>query len=99
MPSTSIHTHSSWALSFSSIVRTSLPFTPPTTVCSKIVVILHEQVVAQGVKVWENSLVWQIIDAKVPYVIVQRLIEKLWGKFEMSTITILENDLISFQFK
>lgn len=64
--------------------------------CSKIVVILHEQVVAQGVKVWENSLVWQIIDAKVPYVIVQRLIEKLWGKFEMSTITILENDLIPF---
>lgn len=90
---------SSWATLFGSVSGMFLPFTPPTFVSQKIVVVLPKENVAKGVKVWENSLVRQIIDVKMPYPIIQRLIEKNWDKIEMPTVMILENDLISFQFQ
>lgn len=58
----------------------SLLFTPPTIVVSKFVVVPLEEIVAQGVKVWENSLVGKTIDGRMPYVAIQRLIEKIWDK-------------------
>lgn len=63
---------------------------------SKVVVVFPEEIIAHGVKVWENTLVGQIIDAKMPIVVIQRLIVKIWGKIEMFIITILEYDLICF---
>ena len=48
---------------------------------------------------WENSLVTQIVDAKLPYPVIYQLIEKFWGRIEMPTITLMENGLIYFQFK
>ena len=58
-----------------------------------------EEVLSQGVRLWENSLVGQLIDAKLLYTVIYRLIEKIWGRIEMPTIILMENGLICFQFK
>uniref|UniRef100_A0A9I9EE75 DUF4283 domain-containing protein n=1 Tax=Cucumis melo TaxID=3656 RepID=A0A9I9EE75_CUCME len=90
---------STWASLFGTSSEESLFYTPPKAIGDKIVVIPPEEVIDQGIQVWENSLVGQLIDAKLPYAVIQRLVEKIWGKIEMPTITILENDLICFQFR
>ena len=76
-----------------------MTYTPLTTVGEKIVVTPFEEVISQGVRVRENSLVSQLLDAKLPYLVIYRLIEKIWGRIEMPTITLMENGLICFQFK
>ena len=43
----------------------------------KMVVTPSEEVISQGVTLWENSLVGQLIDAKLPYPVIYRLIEKI----------------------
>ena len=88
----------SWVSLFGSIGGIST-YTPPTTVGEKIVVTPSEEVISQGVRVWENSLVGQLIDAKLLYPVIYRLIEKIWGRIEMPIITQMENGLICFQFK
>ena len=89
----------SWAALFGSTRSSSLPYTPPTTVGEKIVLTPSEEVISQGVRLWENSLVGQLIDAKLSYTIIYCLIEKIWGRIEMPTIILMENGLICFQFK
>ena len=54
-----------------------MTYTPPTTVGEKIVVTPIKDVISQGVKVWENSLLGQLIDAKLLYPVIYRLIEKI----------------------
>ncbi|KAA0049771.1 DUF4283 domain-containing protein [Cucumis melo var. makuwa] len=90
---------STWASLFGTSSEGSLLYTLPKAIGDKIVVIPLEEVIDQGIRVWENSLVGQLIDAKLPYAVIQCLVEKIWGKIEMSIITILENDLICFQFR
>ncbi|TYK26656.1 DUF4283 domain-containing protein [Cucumis melo var. makuwa] len=90
---------STWASLFGTATEGSLPYTLPKAIGDKIVVIPTEEVIDQGIRVWENSLVGQLIDAKLPYSVIQRLVEKICGKIEMPIITILENDLICFQFR
>lgn len=40
----------------------------------------------------------QIVDVKIPYEVIQCIIKNIWGKIEMSTITIIENDLRRSKF-
>uniref|UniRef100_A0A1S4E4L1 DUF4283 domain-containing protein n=1 Tax=Cucumis melo TaxID=3656 RepID=A0A1S4E4L1_CUCME len=94
-----IGSNSTWASLFRTSTEGSLPYTPPKAIGDKIVVVPPEEVIVQGIRVWENSLVGKLIDANLPYVVIHRLVEKIWGKIEMPTITILENDLICFQFR
>ena len=89
----------SWASLFGSTRGFSMTYTPLTTVGEKIVVTPFEEVISQGVRVRENSLVSQLLDAKLSYLVIYRLIEKIWGRIEMPTITLMENGLICFQFK
>ena len=76
-----------------------MSYTSPTTVGEKIVVTPSKKVISQDVRVWENSLVGQLIDAKLSFPVIYRLIEKIWGRIEMPTITLMKNDPICFQFK
>ncbi|KAL0556476.1 hypothetical protein IC582_004990 [Cucumis melo] len=94
-----LNSKSTWASLFGTAAEGSLLYTPPKVIGDKIVVIPTEEVIDQGIRVWENSLVGQLINAKLPYSVIQRLVEKIWGKIEMPIITILENDLICFQFR
>ena len=48
---------------------------------------------------WENSLVGQLNDVKLSYQVIYRLIEKIWGRVEMPTITLMENGLIFSNLK
>ena len=89
----------SWASLFGSTSGSSMTYTPPTTMGEKIVVTPFEEVISQGVRVWEKSLIGQLIDAKLPYPVIYHLIEKSWGRIEMPTITLMENRLICFPFK
>ncbi|TYK18951.1 uncharacterized protein E5676_scaffold418G00380 [Cucumis melo var. makuwa] len=94
-----IDSKSTWASLFGTSSEESLLYTLPKIIGDKIVVTPPEEVIDQGIKVWENSLVGQLIDSKLPYTVIQHLVEKIWGKIEMPIITILENDLICFQFR
>ena len=73
-------TKSTWASLFGTSSEGSLPYTPPKAIGDKVVVVPPEEVIAQGIQVWGNSLVGQLIDAKVPYSIIYWLIEKFGGK-------------------
>ncbi|KAA0026071.1 uncharacterized protein E6C27_scaffold581G00620 [Cucumis melo var. makuwa] len=64
---------STWASLFGTSSEESLFYTPPKAIGDKIVVIPPEEVIDQGIQVWENSLVGQLIDAKLPYAVIQRL--------------------------
>lgn len=61
-------------VSFESSNEGSLPYIPPQIVENKIVAIPLEEVITQGVQVWENFLVGKLIDAKLPYAVIHRLI-------------------------
>ena len=60
----------SWASLFGSTSSPSMTYTPPSTVGEKIVVTPYEEIISQGVRVWENSLVRQLIDAKLSYPVI-----------------------------
>lgn len=88
--------NSTWASLFGTSPDGSLPYTQPKTIGDNIIVVPSEEVIAQNIRVWENSLVGQLINVKLPYAVIHQLVEKIWGKIEMPVITILENDLICF---
>ena len=79
---------------FCSSSSNSLHYTPSTTIGNKIVVVLSEEVINHRVWMWENLSVGQLIDAKLPYAIVYRLIEKIWGKMKCPRLRFLK--MISF---
>lgn len=64
------HKHSSQASLFGSVSNTCLPFSPLAKIGSEVVVLTLEEIVAKGVRIWENSLVGQIVIAKMPYVVI-----------------------------
>ena len=82
-------TNSTWASLFRTSSKGSLPSTLLKAIGDKVVVVPPKEVIAQGIWVWENSLIGQLIYAKMPYTVIYRIIEKIWGKNEMPLITIL----------
>ena len=89
---------SSWASLFGSVKWSSYGLYTPTSIGEKVV-IPNEEIIYQEVRMWENSLVGQLIDAKLLYQVIYRIIEKIWGRIEMPTITLMVNGLICFKFK
>ena len=55
LPRTKDEAKSSWASLFGSRNGNSMIYTPPTSVGDKVVVTPIEEIIAQGVRVWENS--------------------------------------------
>lgn len=98
MESTRLKCNTSWSSLFCTLKSDEPVFTPPKLLGDAIVVEPYEEVLEMGCELWENSLVGHFVDAYLSYAIIQCLITYIWGKMDLPTITLLENELIIFQF-
>ena len=77
----------------------SLAFYKPSTVDGKVTINPPPEAVAEGVGLWEGSLVGQFFDRRLPLHVVRSFVERLWGKHEIPEISITNNGLYIFRFK
>ena len=77
----------------------TLPFYNPSTVDGKVTVNPPPEAVAEGVGLWEGSLVGQFFDRRLPLHVVKSLVERLWGKHEIPGISTTDNGLYIFRFR
>ena len=76
----------------------TLAFYNPSTVDGKVTVNPPPEAVAEGVGIWEGSLVGQFFDKRLP-LHVKSFVERLWGKHEIPEISTTDNGLYIFRFK
>ena len=57
------------------------------------------EAVAEGIGLWEGSLVGQFFDKRLPLHVVRSFVERLWGKHEIPEISTTDNGLYIFRFK
>ena len=57
------------------------------------------EAVAEGVGIWEGSLVGQFLDKRLPLHVVRSFVERLWGKHEIPEISITDYGLYIFKFR
>ena len=77
----------------------SLAFYNPSTVDGKLTINPPPEAVAEGVGMWEGSLVGQFLDKRLPLHVIRSFIERLWGKREIPEISITDNGLYIFRFR
>ena len=77
----------------------SLAFYNPTKVDGKLTINPPPEAVAEGVSIWEGSLVGQFLDKRLPLHVVRSFVERLWGKHELPEISITDNGLYIFRFR
>ena len=77
----------------------SLAFYNPTKVDGKLTINPPPEAVAEGVSIWEGSLVGQFLDKRLPLHVVRSFVERLWGKHEIPEISITDNGLYIFRFR
>ena len=76
-----------------------LAFANPTIVNGKVTINPPAEVVAEGIGLWEGSLVGQFFDKRLPLHVVRSFVERLWGKHEIPEISTTDNGLYIFRFK
>ena len=91
----------SWSNLFSLPAKTGGPlhFHKPHCADGKIVARPSAEVVNEGIEMWKGCLVGQFLDKRLPFPVVRSLINRLWGKKEMSDISTTENGLFFFRFR
>ena len=91
----------SWKSQFSakSVTKSPLEFVAPEIVNGKPVIEPPAEAVVEGMMLWEDCLVGQFFDKRLPLHVVRAAIEKLWGKKEIPEISITDNGLYLFRFK
>ena len=77
----------------------TLAFYNPSTVDGKVTINPPPEAVAEGVGIWEGSLVGQFFDRRLPLHVVRSFVERLWGKHEIPEISITDNGLYIFRFR
>ena len=77
----------------------SLAFYNPSKVDGKLTINPPPEAVAEGMSIWEGSLVGQFLDKRLPLHVVRSFVERLWGKHELPEIFITDNGLYIFRFK
>ena len=65
----------------------TLAFYNPSTVDGKVTVNPPPEAVAEGVGIWEGSLVGQFFDKRLPLHVIKSFVERLWGKHEIPGIS------------
>ena len=58
-----------------------------------------QEAVAEGIAKWESSLVGQFLDTPLPFWLVKRTVDGLWGQFGKVKTFSLDNGLFLFKFK
>ena len=76
-----------------------LSFYNPSTVDGKLTINPPPEAVAEGVGIWEGSLVGQFLDKRLPLHVIRSFVERLWGKREIPEISITDNGLYIFRFR
>ena len=91
----------SWKNLFSVPTKSNgqLQYSKPQRTDGKFVVKAPEESVMEGIDMWKGCLVGQFLDKKLPFPVVRSLVNKLWGKKEMSDISTTENGLYFFRFR
>ena len=77
----------------------TLAYYNPTKVDGKLTINPPPEAVAEGVSLWEGSLVGQFLDKRLPLHVVRSFVERLWGKHELPEISITDNGLYIFRFR
>uniref|UniRef100_A0A2N9IVN5 Reverse transcriptase zinc-binding domain-containing protein n=1 Tax=Fagus sylvatica TaxID=28930 RepID=A0A2N9IVN5_FAGSY len=75
-----------------------LQFHAPTRVGAKVVVKPPQEAVDEGITKWESSLVGQFLEKSLPFWLVKRTVDALWGQFSKVETFSLENGLFLFKF-
>ena len=100
-PQERIQVISGWNSLFSAkaVTKSPLEFVAPEIVDGKPVIEPPAEVVVEGMMLWEDCLVGQFFDKRLPLHVVRAAIEKLWGKKEIPEISITDNGLYLFRFR
>ena len=77
----------------------TLPFYKPSKLDGKVTVNPPLEAVAEGVGIWEGSLVGQFFDKRLPVHVVKSFVERLWGKHEIPAISTTDNGWYIFRFR
>ena len=76
-----------------------LAFFNPTIVNGKVTINPPAEAVAEGIGLWEESVVGQFFHKRLPLHVVRSFVERLWGKHEIPEISTTDNGLYIFRFK
>ena len=100
-PQERIQVISGWKSLFSAktVTKSPLEFVAPEIVNGKPVIEPPTEAVVEGMMLWEDCLVGQFFDKRLPLHVVRAAIEKLWGKKEIPEISITDNGLYLFRFR
>ena len=77
----------------------TLAFYKPSKLDGKVTVNPPPEAVAEGVGLWEGSLVGQFFDKRLPVHVVKSFVERLWGKHEIPAISTTDNGWYIFRFR
>ena len=77
----------------------TLPFYKPSKLDGKMTVNPPPEAVAEGVGLWEGSLVGQFFVKRLPVHVVKSFVERLWGKHEIPAISTTDNGWYIFRFR
>ena len=76
-----------------------LQFYMPHYTDGKIIAKPPVEAVNDGIDMWKGCLVGQFLDKRLPFPVVRSLVNRLWGKREMSDISTTESGLFFFRFR
>lgn len=90
----------SWRALFLDEQRTGakLEYHAPLKVEGKVVVKPPQKAVDEGIAKWESSLVGQFLEKSLPFWLVKRTVDALWGQFGKVDTFSLDNGLFLFKF-
>ena len=100
-PQERIQVISGWKSLFSAktVTKSPLEFVAPEIVNGKPMIEPPAEAVIEGMMLWEDCLVGQFFDKRLPLHVVRAAIEKLWAKKEIPEISITDNGLYLFRLR